>query len=151
MLSPTDISMLAATVGSGLIAGLCFTFGAFVMKALDRLGAPHAIRAMQAINATILRSSAMAVWFGTAVAGVVAVMLAEECMLTSVAAASYAIGAILITGRGNVPLNDRLAHVDPDTQNAEETWRRYRVRWGRWNAARTGMLTFATAGFALAR
>ena len=57
MLSPGEISMLTATVGSGLTAGLCFAFSAFVMKAFDRLGAPQAIRAMQSINTTILRSS----------------------------------------------------------------------------------------------
>jgi len=148
MLSPTEISVLAATVGSGLIAGVCFTFGAFVMKALDRLAAPQAIRAMQAINTTVLRSSAMVVWFGTAIIGVVAAVLAEET-LAIVAAALYGIGAILITGRGNVPLNDELDRANPDQPNAAETWRRYRVQWGRWNTARTVMLTLATAGFTL--
>lgn len=151
MPSPNEIIMLTATVGSGLTTGLCFAFAAFIMKAFDRLGAPQAIRAMQAINTTILRSSAMVVWFGTAVVGVVSVVLAEQRTLAIVAAALYGIGAILITGRGNVPLNEELDRVDPDTPNAEETWRRYRVRWGRWNAVRTVMLALATAGFALAR
>ena len=56
------IALLAAAVGSGLVAGLCFAFASFVLRAFDRLGAPQAIRAMQSVNAAILRSSAMGVW-----------------------------------------------------------------------------------------
>ena len=73
-----ELLALAATVGSGLVAGLCFTFAAFVMRALDSLGAPSAISAMQAINRDILRSVAMPVWIRTAVVGVAAAALAEQ-------------------------------------------------------------------------
>jgi uncharacterized membrane protein len=147
-----QLSLLTAAVGSGLIAGLCFAFASFLMRAFDRLAAPQAIRAMQAINATILRSSAMGVWFGTAIVGVVAAVLAgtEDRTFAIAAAALYGVGAILITGRGNVPLNDELERVDPDGPGAEEAWRRYRVLWGRWNALRTTVCALASAGFALA-
>ena len=151
MPSPSQILMLTATVGSGLIAGLCFAFAAFLMKAFDRLGAPNAIRAMQAINATILRSCAMAIWFGTAIAGIAGAVLAEQRTLAIVAAALYGIGAILITKRGNIPLNEELARVDPDAPNSAETWRVYRVQWGRWNTLRTVMIALATACFAVAK
>ena len=150
MLSPSEISVLVAAVGSGLVAGLCFAFASFIMRALDRLGASQAIRAMQAINATILRSSTMGVWFGTAVVGVVAIVLAEDGTLPMGATALYVVGAILITGRGNVPLNEELDRADPDAPGAEEAWRRYRVLWGRWNAIRTAVCALASAGFALA-
>ena len=105
---------------------------------------------MQAINVKILRSIAMGVWFGTAVIGVGAVMLAEDRMLASAATALYCVGAIAITGRGNVPLNDELDRVDPDAPGAKETWQRYRVLWARWNAVRTAVCALASAGFALA-
>lgn len=150
MLSPSEISVLGAAIGSGLVAGLCFAFGSFIMRSFDRLGPSNAIRAMQAINATILRSSAMGVWFGTAVAGVVAAVLAEDRALAVAAAVLYGVGAILITGRGNVPLNEELDRVDPDALGAEEAWRRYRALWGRWNALRTLVCVLASAGFALA-
>ena len=147
-----ELSALAATLGSGLVAGLCLAFASFIMRAFDRLGAPQAIRAMQAINASILRSSAMVVWFGTAVLGVVTAVLAGPHDRTPAiaAAALYVVGALLITGRGNVPLNEELDRVDADAPGAEEAWRRYRVSWGRWNAARTVICVFASAGFGLA-
>lgn len=143
-------SALAATLGAGLIAGLCFTFGAFVMRALDRLGPAAAIRAMHSINAVILRSSAMTVWFGTLIAGLAAVALAEQRTLPLVATALYAFGALAITGRGNIPLNEALDAVDPDSPQAPEAWQRYRRRWQRWNAARTIACSLAAVGFALA-
>lgn len=150
MLSLSEITALAAALGSGLVAGLCYAFGSFVLRSFDSLGAQQAIRAMQAVNATILRSSAMWVWFGTAVLGVVAAALAEHPLPATAAAALYGIGAILITGRGNVPLNEELDRVDPDAPEAEAAWQRYRVLWGRWNALRTVVCILASAGFALA-
>ena len=145
-----EILMLGAAVGSGLVAGLCFAFASFIMRSFDRLGAPQAIRAMQAINAGIQRSTAMVVWFGTAVVAMAAVVLAEERAIAITAGVLYAVGAILITGRGNVPLNEELDGVDPDAPGAEKAWSRYRLLWGRWNAVRTAACTLASAGFALA-
>jgi len=150
MFAPFEVAALVAALGSGLVAGLCFTFGSFVLRALDRLGAPAAVRAMQSINAVILRSSAMAVWFGTLLAGGVALALADDRALVGAATLVYALGAVLVTGRGNVPLNEALDAVDPDAPGAHEAWQRYRVRWARWNALRTALVTASTALFALA-
>lgn len=144
-----DVVLLLAVVGSGLVAGLCFAFASFLMRAFDRLGAAGAIRTMQSINATILRSSAMGVWFGTAAIGVAAAVLAGGADLAIAAAAAYAVGAILVTGLGNVPLNEALDRVDPDAHDAAEVWQSYRVRWGRLNALRTVLCALASAGFAL--
>lgn len=154
-MTAADLLLLAATVGAGLTGGLCFAFATFIMRALDRLGAPSAIRAMQSINATILRSAAMLVWFGTAVAGITAAIVvpdtAHRQTFAIVATVLYGLGAIAITGRGNVPLNEALDRVDPDAPNAADEWSNYLQRWNRWNAIRTAMITIATAGFALAR
>lgn len=154
MLSLSEAFSLAAAVGAGLIAGLCFAFASFLMRSFDALGAPAAIRTMQSVNTTILRSSAMVVWFGTAALGVAAALLAKGNMATIVAAVLYGIGAILITGRGNVPLNEALDRFDPDAlagdpSAAETVWRDYRVAWGRWNGLRTVVCAVASAGFVL--
>lgn len=145
-----EVLLLTATIGAGLTAGLCFAFATFLMSAFDRLGAASAIRAMQAVNATILRSAAMAVWFGAAIVGVAASVFTDQRTLVIAATVLYAIGAIAITGGGNVPLNEQLDRVDPEAADAAEVWRSYRVRWGRWNAVRTAVLILATAGFAWA-
>lgn len=150
MTSTVETLLLVATVGSGLVAGLCFAFGSFILGAFNRLEAPQAIRAMQAINTRILRSSAMGVWFGTAMIGIVALALAQERAFVIAATVLYGFGAILVTGLGNVPLNEALDRVDPDAPGARDAWQRYHVRWGRWNVVRTVACALATAGFALA-
>jgi len=43
-------ALLVAALGSGLTAGVTFTFSAFVMPALDRLTPAQSIVAMQSIN-----------------------------------------------------------------------------------------------------
>ena len=150
MPSLAELALVAAALGAGLVAGLCFTFQAFLMRSFDRLGSPAAIRAMQSLNAEILRSSVMVVWIGTVPLGVAAAFLAEARLLPGVAAGLYAVGALAITGRGNVPLNEALDRVDPDGAEAEGEWRDYRRRWGRWNGIRTVLCAAAAVGFMLA-
>ena len=147
MPSLQQIVLLLAVAGSGLIAGVCFAFASFLMRSFDRLGAPAAIRVMQSLNAVILRSTTMAVWFGTVIAGIVAAIMVGGVPAIA-AAVLYGIGAVLITGRGNVPLNEALDAVDPDGPEAAEAWADYRRRWGRWNAIRTVMFVLACMGFA---
>ncbi|MDF1702523.1 MAG: DUF1772 domain-containing protein [Planctomycetota bacterium] len=142
-----QIVLLLAVAGSGLIAGVCFAFASFLMRSFDRLGAPAAIRAMQSLNAAILRSTTMAVWFGTVILGLVAAVMTGG-VPTIAAAVLYGIGALLITGRGNVPLNEALDEVDADGPEAAEAWAQYRRRWGRWNALRTVLFALASMGFA---
>lgn len=145
-----ELALTAAAVGSGLVAGLCFTFQAFVLRALDALGPGPAVRAMQSINAAILRSAAMAVWFGTLVVGACATVLADERDLPLAATALYAVGAVVITARENVPLNEALDRVDASAPEAASEWSRYRARWARWNGRRTACLTAACTLFTLA-
>jgi len=152
MPTPFELAALVAAIASGLIAGLCFSFASFLLGAFDRLAPAEAIRVMQAINTRILRSSAMVVWFGALVVGAVAIFLAEgieQRTLASVSTVLYGVGAIVITGRGNVPLNDELGRVDSTAAGAEEAWRRYRRRWGLWNMLRTVVCALASFGFAL--
>ena len=150
MLPVREILLLLSVAGCGLIAGVCFAFATFLMQSFDRLGAPAAIRVMQSLNAVILRSATMAVWFGTLVVGIVAAVLSGGALTAVVATVLYGVGAVLITGLGNVPLNEALDEVAPDAPEAEAAWRRYRVQWGRWNALRTALFVLASMGFALA-
>ncbi len=145
-----DLCLLGASLGAGLIAGLCFAFASFILPAFDRLGAAGAIRAMQSVNAKILRSSAMAAWFGTMLLGVLGSVLGDGRPLDLAATALYGLGAFLITGRGNVPLNEELDRVDPDGPNSVEAWQHYRLWWGRWNYLRTVACASASACFAWA-
>jgi len=142
--------LLTAILGSGVVAGLCFTFGSFVMHALDDLGPPAAIRAMQSINARILKSLAMPLWLGTVPVGIGAALLSGGSPFAILGAALYTAGALLVTGLGNVPLNESLDTVHAESAEADARWREYLVRWGRLNTLRTILFMLATLGFGLA-
>jgi uncharacterized membrane protein len=109
---------LVTALGCGLVAGVFFAFSSFVMPALDRLPDGRAVEAMQSINKLAVTPVFMTAVFGTALAcavlGVWGVLSWERPAARWVVAgaALYLLGAVLVTGAGNVPLNDALARAD---------------------------------------
>ena len=49
----------------------------------------------------------------------------------------YVLGMFVCTAACNVPLNNALDAVDPETAEAAEVWQMYLQRWTRWNHLRT--------------
>lgn len=135
--------LIVATLGSGPIAGLFCVFSNFMMRALAQLPAPAGIAAMQAINRSIVNPLFLLVFFGTAVASVLAVASGWQGLGAAARAwaiaggAIYIIGGLGVTMARNVPLNNRLAAVDPDSEEGARMWAIYRVDWVRWNHLRS--------------
>ena len=129
-------------VGSGLIGGVFFAFSTSVMTALGRLPAVHGIAAMQMINRVILNPLFLGTFLGTAIACGAA---AGSCLFaTDVSgrgwilggAAAYVIGSFAVTMLFNVPRNNRLMAVDPESPEAMAIWREYLAKWTAWNHVR---------------
>jgi uncharacterized membrane protein len=147
-----DLAGLAfvAALGGGLVAGTFFAFSTFVMRALTRLPPAQGIAAMQSINVAVISPPFMLVLFGTAVACVV---LAAAQMLRPrpgggyalAGAAIYVLGAAVLTIVANVPLNERLARMDPGSSEASAFWPRYVRQWTAWNHVRTAAALAASA------
>lgn len=137
------IATMAALLGSALIAGVFFAFSSFVMGALARLPAAEGIAAMQSINVVVLNRSFLGTFVGTAVVSLVVAGLAVAGWGNPGApwflagALSYIGGTFLVTGLGNVPLNDRLAAVSAPDPAAVPLWEHYLERWTRLNTLRT--------------
>ncbi|SHE54818.1 Uncharacterized membrane protein [Modicisalibacter ilicicola DSM 19980] len=135
--------LIAATLGSGLIAGLFCVFSNFMMRALAQIPTPAGIAAMQSINRAIINPAFLLVFFGTGIASVLAIALGWRQLDTASLAwaiagsAIYVIGGIGVTLVFNVPLNNRLAAVDPDGEEGAATWAMYLVTWVRWNHLRS--------------
>ena len=135
--------LISAALGSGMMAGLFCAFSNFVMRALSRLPPTRAISAMQSINEVIVRPAFLTVFLGTSVAGALAFGLGWEHLskdtLAYVAAggAIYALGSIAVTIAFNVPLNNRLAAVDPESEEGAKVWQVYLTKWTRWNNIRS--------------
>jgi uncharacterized membrane protein len=134
---------LLAAIGCGLTAGLFFTFSNTVMSALARLPSSHGVAAMQSINRVILNALFFIVFFGTAAVclslGIslvwrwndpAAAYLLAGCLI-------YLIGSILVTIVFNVPMNEALDKVKPESVEAAEMWSKYLSNWTTWNHVRT--------------
>ncbi|HEX2448600.1 MAG TPA: anthrone oxygenase family protein [Methyloceanibacter sp.] len=143
-------------IGAGLIGGLFFAFSSFVMTALGRVQPAAGISAMQSINVAVLNPLFFAAFFGTAALCVVALIVA--LMRWSEPGAGYLlaggllylIGTILVTMAGNVPLNNKLARVRPDSSEGAQLWTQYLSTWTAWNHLRTIASLAAAASFILA-
>ena len=151
MSDPIYALTLATALGCGVAAGVFFAFSSFVMAALARLPAPQGIAAMQSINVMAPTPLFMTQLMGTAVAclglEVWALVSWDDSPAPWVAAggALYVIGTIVVTITRNVPLNDMLAALDPDSPEAVESWNHYLARWTAWNHVRT-IAALAAAG-----
>jgi uncharacterized membrane protein len=134
---------VVATVGCGVVGGVFFTFSAFVLPALRALPAPAGIRAMQSINRTAVQPPLMIVLFGTAAVCVGLIVWATRswgrrgASWTLAAAVTYLVTDIVVTVAANVPRNDALAKVDPDSATAAGSWANFLDSWTMWNHVRT--------------
>ncbi len=64
--------------------------------------------------------------------------------------ALYLLGTLLVTIAFNVPLNDRLAKVDPESADGAALWTHYVVRWNSWNHVTTAASLAAAAAYMVA-
>lgn len=149
-----SVAAVVAVVGTGLMAGLFLTASVGIMPGLRRRPAPTAIAAMQAINSAILNPVFLTVFFGTAVVCVLlgaAVLVAGPSGGVWLVAGGllYLLGGAGLTSVVNVPLNNALAAVDPDSADGATVWADYAVRWTAWNHARAVACTAATAALGL--
>ena len=145
-----------SALGSGVMAGLFFAFSAFVMTALNRIAPSAGIAAMQSISIAILNPVFYTVFFGTVVTSLLLAVAAvfrwaePGAIYLLAGGLLYILCSLLVTIFFNVPLNDGLAAVAPDSAEGAATWTRYLAAWVPWNHLRTIGCLAATAAFILA-
>ncbi|BBD63020.1 hypothetical protein NIES2109_58700 (plasmid) [Nostoc sp. HK-01] len=150
------ILKLFAVLGCGLMAGVFFAFSTFVMKALERIEPAQGIKSMQSINITVINPLFMGVFLGT---GAVCVFILV-CLFLGwyrlnwlyllVGSLLYLVGTLGVTIVFNVPLNEALAVVKPDSTDGIQLWSSYLRDWTFWNHIRAAAALSASALFTLA-
>jgi uncharacterized membrane protein len=121
------------------------------MPALRRLPQAHGIAAMQSINVLAVTPVFMTALFGTAAACLGLVVWAviswgeQPAALVLAGGALYIVGSIGVTIACNVPLNNRLANMHPQSADAANRWDEYVTKWSAWNHVRTGAALGAAA------
>lgn len=147
---------LFSALGCGLVAGIFFAFSTFVMKALAQQTPAQGIAAMQSINITVINPLFMLAFLGT---GVTCLILAVSSLLKwhqpgavylLIGSLLYLVGTVLVTIVFNVPLNDALAIVKPDSTDGANLWSSYLTNWTFWNHVRTAAALAAATLLTLA-
>ncbi len=147
---------LISALGCGLVGGVFFAFSTFVMKALKLLPPAQGIAAMQNINVTVFNP-----WFITAFFGTVAAcaILTISSLLSwhrpgntflLVGSLLYIFGTAVVTFAFNVPRNDALEAVDPESAEGARLWAGYVPGWTAWNHVRTAAALAAAAALSIA-
>lgn len=135
-------SLLVATVLVGLSAGFFFTYEASVTLGLADVSDLAYVETFQAINETVRNPAFGVVFFGSIPAIVLAVAANWKTISTvarillAAALPLYLIG-LIITGTGNVPLNNDLADVEDITAaTATEARAEFEDDWNQLNLLR---------------
>ena len=142
-MTPQRLVVAIATLLVGLSAGFFFTYEASVTLALGEVGDVTYVETFQAVNETVRNPAFGIVFFGSIPAIVLAIVLTwtdaspRRRALLIVALASYLVG-IVVTGTGNVPLNDQLAASTSLTAEiAAQARREFEADWNRLNLLRS--------------
>jgi uncharacterized membrane protein len=149
---PTSL-LIAATLTSGLAAGLLYGFACAVMPGLSHVGDAAFVSAMQSINSSIVNPLFLLTFLGAPLLTVGAIVGRLGTDIRTpwwplVAALVLTVLSLLITATMNIPLNNTLdaaGSLDPAAvRDAFES------RWVNWNIARTVASTAAFGCLAVA-
>jgi uncharacterized membrane protein len=138
-----DVIALLSALGCGLMAGFFFAFSTVIMKALGRVPPAQGVVAMQTINVVVINPLFLTPFLGTAASCVFMIVAAlraghdPRASYWLAASVLYLVGTLLVTMVFNVPRNDALAAVAPDTSEAARLWAAYLTTWTMWNHVRT--------------
>lgn len=142
-----QLTLVGATVGAGLMAGLFAAFAYAVMPALRGADDRTFVDAMQRINVTIVNGWFLLAFLGTPVLAALAAVLAwrgatRPALPWIIAGLALYLVMFVVTVALNVPLNDALAAAG--TADLGAARERFESAWVTWNVVRT---LASTAGF----
>jgi uncharacterized membrane protein len=142
-----------SAIGCGIVAGIYFVFSTTVMTSLGRIAPDAGIAAMNAISADIVRSAFLPLFFGTTLAAATLAIWSlfrwgEPGVITMLAGGIiYSAGMFAVTVAFNVPMNNMLASVDPNSTNGIAYWEVYLRDWTYWNHIRAAASAMASILF----
>lgn len=137
-----SILLLFLALSTIFISGLLYGFSDFIMRGLNNLSPKNATEAMQNINATVYKSLFMILFVLLTVSSLVVAVWSifvhgwHDSVLTLSGSLTYILGMFMLTGRGNVPLNESLRKTDSSSKTVDLVWSNYYKKWTRLNTLR---------------
>jgi uncharacterized membrane protein len=141
--------LIAATMTTGLIAGLFYTYACSVTPGLRRTDPRAAVAAMQQINIAIQNGWFAVSFMGSLLCTVLAVLVnlggPRSVWIPIVVALLCYVASLVITFRINIPLNNRLDAAGEPARltDPEAVWRAFDGPWHRWNRIRAVLCAIA--------
>jgi len=137
-----NATLAAATIATGLGAGVYYTYQISVTRALAEVDDDAYVAAFQSINRTIVNPWFVSVFLGAPVLAGVALALhwgADRPLVAAIAAGLVLqVASVAITVAGNIPLNEALDREGVVTGAAATAARTaFEASWNRLHLART--------------
>lgn len=141
-----NLDLILTALSNALIAGLFYGYSCSVIPGLGKLNDLSYLQAMQSINREIQNGWFFTSFFGTLLLLIITGWIQHQAGSSSVvlwilgALVVYAVGVVLITAMGNVPLNDMLERhnlsgmTGPELSNLRK---QFEVSWNKLHAIRT--------------
>ena len=150
------ITLILATFLCSLVAGFLFAFASVVMPGIKSLSDREFIRAFQVVDGVIQNNQPIfiLVWVGSVVVLPTSAVLGigqldgAERLLIIFPTLIYLLGVQLPTFTINVPLNNKLQTLEPDTMDKTKqkvARQEFEPRWNLWNSIRTNLACFTSA------
>ena len=133
--------LLAATAGTGLVAGLFVGFSVAVMPGLRRVDDAAFLATMRRINVAIVNPVFLLLFLGSPVLLVAAALVRQRDTWLLAATALHLVG-LVVTFAVNIPLNNRLdSAADPAPARAD-----FERPWTRAHTVRTVLMVASFVG-----
>lgn len=134
-----QLVLLFAILMNGLLAGIFFIWTNTITPGIGNLEDSYYLKSFQSMNRTILNPLFFIVFFAPFILSLVLSIwcfsseLHLRFILSALAFVFYGIGVIAITFLGNIPLNDKLDHLQIDKMT-DDNLLRFRLHFeSRWN------------------
>jgi uncharacterized membrane protein len=148
------VSLVAATIATGLTAGLLYAFAHTVMPGLGRTDDRTFVGAFQAVDRAVINPWFMAGFLGGPAFTLAALLLdtgGGAALGWLLAALGLHVAVLVVTMAVNVPMNNWLQQADLDrVADLATARRRFETRWVRWNVIRTAAAAAAGAALTIA-
>jgi uncharacterized membrane protein len=148
--------LLFSAILMALVAGVFLSFSDFVMRGLAMAPGTAGAAGMVGLNRTVYRSVFMVLLMGfgpaSAALGAMALwqMQGAAQALTLTGALAYLVGVMAVTGRGNVPMNQRLDALADSPTKLAAYWPGYLRGWTSLNHVRVAASVLAALAWGIA-
>jgi len=143
--SRLEVIMLVSVILNAMAAGIIFIFSNTVMPSLAEFDSDIGIEVMNKINILIVNPTFIIAFFGGLISAYPARVMWKKPDEFSKPARYYALattlvfffGEVMVTITQNVPRNDALLEVDPESEEGASYWKnQYLKDWVAWNTVR---------------